>query len=77
MLSLGVIEESTSPTDWVSPMVVVPRKDGSIRICVDYTCTRLNQSEKRERYQLPTADELFAKVRGAKYFSTLDASSGF
>ena len=75
MLSLGVIEESTGPTDWVSPMVVVPEKDGSIRICVDYTS--LNQSLKRERYELPTEDELFAKVRGAKYFSTLDASSGF
>ena len=75
MKSLGVIEEATGPSDWVSPMVVVPKKNGSVRICVDYT--KLNQSVKRERYQLPTADELFAKVRGARYFSTLDASSRF
>lgn len=72
MYSLGVIEQEDAPTDWVSPMVVVPKKDGSVRICVDYT--RLNQSVKREHYQLPTAD---AKLRGAKYFSTLDACSGF
>ena len=75
MDSLGVIEEATGPSDWVSPMVVVPKKNGSVRICVDYT--KLNQSVKRERYLLPTADELFANVRGARYFSTLDASSGF
>ena len=76
MQSLGVIDEVTQPTEWViSPMVVVPKQSGNIRIRVDYS--HLNRSVKREHYQLPTAEELFAKLRGAKYFSTLDAASGF
>ena len=69
-----VIKEVTEPTAWVSPMVPVPKKDGSVRICVDLT--KLNRSVKREQFQLPTSEQLFAQLQGAKY-STLDASSGF
>ena len=75
MLALGVIKEETGPTEWVSPMVLAPKPSGAVRICVDFT--HLNKWVTRERYQLPTTDELFAKLRGAKYFSTLDACSGF
>ena len=75
MVESGVIEEVTEPTAWVSPMVPVPKKNGSVRICVDLT--RLNHSVQREQFQLPTADQLFASLHGAKYFSTLDAASGF
>ena len=56
-------------------MVLAPKPSGAVRICVDFT--HLNKWVTRERYQLPTTDELFAKLRGAKYFSTLDACSGF
>ena len=56
-------------------MVVVPKKDGSVRICVDYT--KLNRSVKRERFQLQLAEDIFAKLRGAKFFTILDAASGF
>jgi hypothetical protein len=75
MVELGIVAQVTEPTDWVSPMVVVPKKSGGVRICVDFS--RLNESVKRERYQLPTSEELFAKLQEAKYFSTLDAASGF
>ena len=37
MMRLGVVKEVVEPTEWVSPMVVIPKKDGSVRICVDYT----------------------------------------
>ena len=46
-----------------------------MRICVDYG--KLNESVQREHYHLPTAEEIFAKMKGAKYFSTLDAAAGF
>lgn len=75
MLQLGVITEVTEPTSWVSPMVIVPKKNDSVRICVDYT--KLNQSVQRERFQLPLAGEIFAKLHGAKFFTTLDAATGF
>ena len=75
MVELGMIEEVTAPTAWVSPMVPVPKKDGIVGICVDLT--ELNKTVKREQFQLPTAEEMFAKMQGAKVFSTLDAASGF
>ena len=75
MVESGVIEEVTEPTACVSPMVPVPKKNGSVRICVDLT--RLNRSVQREQFQLPTADQLIASLHGAKYFFTLDAASAF
>ena len=75
MVESGVIEEVTEPTAWVSPMVPVPKKNGSVRICVDLT--RLNRSVQRQQFQLPTADQLFASLHGAKSVSTLDTASEF
>lgn len=76
MLSLGITEEVTEPTDWCAPMVPAPKcnKD-EVRVCVDLK--RLNKGVKRERYILPTLDDIMPKLAGAKVFSTLDASSGF
>lgn len=75
MVEFGVIREVNEPTSWCSPMVVVPKKDQSVRICVDYT--RLNEDIQRERYQLPLAEEIFSRLSGATYFTTPDAASGF
>eukprot|EP00118_Oscarella_pearsei_P011484 m.77540 g.77540 ORF g.77540 m.77540 type:complete len:396 (+) comp36043_c0_seq1:575-1762(+) len=75
MKQLDVIVEVTEPAEWCSPMVVVPKSGGAVRICVDYG--ELNQFVRREHYHLPWAEEIFAKMRGAKFFSTLDAASGF
>ena len=70
-----VIEAVTEPTDWCAPMVPVPRKNGKVRICVDLK--RLNEGVRRERYVLPTAEEITAKLSGATMFTSLDAASGF
>ena len=75
MQRLGVIEEVSEPSEWCSPMVVVHKRDATVRICVDYG--KLNEFVQREHYHLPTAEEIFAKMKGAKYFSTLDAAAGF
>ena len=70
-----IIASVDEPTDWVNPIVCVEKSDGTLRICLDPK--ELNKSIRREHYELPTADEISAKLAGAKYFSVLDASSSF
>ena len=65
----------TEPTEWCAPMVVVPKSNDKVRICVDYT--HLNQAVKRERHILPTVDHVLAQISGASVFSKLDANCGF
>jgi len=71
----GIIEVVTEPTDWCAPMVPVLKKNGKVRICVDLK--KLNEQVKRERFILPTPEEITAKLSGATMFSSLDAASGF
>lgn len=75
MVKLGIIEPVSEPTDWCSPMIEVPKKDGSVRICCDLT--KLNRAVKRERYVLPTLEDILPALHGACVFTTLDAVSGF
>ena len=75
MLEAGIIEEVTEPTNWCAPMVPVVKPNGKIRICVDLR--KLNEAVKRERYILPTLEDVAPKLAGAKVFSKLDASSGY
>ena len=75
MLEAGIIEEVTEPTDWCAPMVPVVKPNGKIRTCVDLR--KLNKAIKRERYILPTLEDVAPKLAGAKVFSNLDASSGY
>ena len=75
MESMGVISKVDQPTPWCAGMVVVPKKSGNVRICVDLK--PLNQSVLREVHPLPTVDETLAKLTGARVFSKLDANSGF
>ena len=75
MEDTGVIFPVTSPTEWCSGMVVVPKKSGRIRICVDYT--HFNNFARRENHILPAVDETLAKLEYAKYFTKLDANCGF
>lgn len=70
-----IIEEINEPTDWVSPMVVVPKSSGQVRICVDLK--KLNASVERERYIIPTMDDIIHKLENSKVFSKLDAASGY
>jgi hypothetical protein len=73
MLEKGVIKESQSP--WASPVVLVGKKDGSVRFCVDYG--KLNKITKRDVYPLPRIDDSLNSLGKSKYFSTLDLTSGY
>ncbi len=75
MVKQGVLEKVDGPSDWVNSMVVVQKKDGSLRIYIDPK--DLNKALKREHYQLPTIEEIAARMPAAGYFSTLDARSGY
>ena len=72
---MNIIEEINEPTDWCSPMVPVQKKSGGVRICSDYK--KLNTAIKRERYIIPTLDDILHKLQGSKVFSKLDATAGF
>ena len=75
MADRGVISPIKEPTEWCAPIVPVLKRDGNVRICVDLK--RLNQSVVRERFIIPTIDEILPKLSGAGFFSSLDAASGF
>ncbi len=73
--TLRVIKRVTEPTEWCAPIVVVPKPNDKVRICVDYTHS--NQAVKWERHQLPTVESVLAQMAGATVFSKLDANCGF
>ena len=75
MQSLGVITEITEATEWCAGMVVVPKANGQVRICVDLT--KLNENVCGERHILPSVEQVLAQIGDAKHFSKLDANSGF
>ena len=65
----------TTPTSWVSSMVVVPKPNGALRICLDPK--DLNRALQRENYPLPTIEEVAPRLHGAKGFTVLDLACGF
>ena len=73
LLACGVIRPSKSP--WTSNVVLVRKKNGKPRMCVDYRM--LNQRTVKDSFALPRIDEIFDSLHGAKYFSTLDMKSGY
>lgn len=72
-LEQGIIEPSSS--EYASQVVVVKKKDGSPRVCIDYR--RINKSVVKDRYPLPLIEDLLDKLQGSVVFSTLDLKNGF
>lgn len=73
LLKNGQIEKSSSP--WSFPVVVVLKKDGSLRFCIDYR--KLNSVTKKDGYPVPNVGELLDCLHGSTVFSTLDLASGY
>ena len=73
MLEDGVISRSTS--EWAAPVVLITKKNGEIRFCVDYR--RLNSISRTDSYPMPRVDELIDRLGSANYISTLDLSRGY
>lgn len=71
----GIIEKVEGPTPWVSPLVVIPKKNGSVRLCVDMRMP--NKAIRRERHPTPTVDDLIHNLNGATVFSKLDLKAGY
>ena len=71
----GIITPVTEPTDWISSMVVVTKKNGMLRICLDPK--DLNRAIQREHYPLPTIEDVATRLHGAKLFTVLDVKNGF
>ncbi|KAK7881610.1 hypothetical protein WMY93_030019 [Mugilogobius chulae] len=73
LLEAQVIRESSSP--YASPIVLVRKKDGSIRLCVDYR--QLNLKTRKDAFPLPRIEESLDALTGARWFSTMDLASGY
>ena len=73
LVSKGFVRPSTSP--WGASVMFVKKKDGSLRLCIDYR--ELNKVTIRNQYPLPRIDDLFYQLQGARVFSKIDLRSGY
>ncbi|XP_061349883.1 uncharacterized protein LOC133295080 [Gastrolobium bilobum] len=73
LLAKEFIRPSTSP--WGAPAILIKKKDGSLRLCVDYR--QLNKVTVKNKYPLPRIDDFMDQLRGAKVFSKIDLRSGY
>ena len=75
LLDMEIIEPVEGPAPWVNPVVIVPKNNREIRLCVD--TRQANQSIIRIRYPIPTVDEVLHTMNGSKVFSKLDLKWGY
>ena len=68
LIDIGHIRPSTSP--WGTPVIFVKKKDGSLRLCIDYR--DLNRATVKNQYPMPRIDDLFDQMKGAAVFSKID-----
>eukprot|EP00731_Ephydatia_muelleri_P032784 Em0024g328a len=73
MLKNDIIQPSNSP--WSSPIILVRKRDGSTRFCIDYR--KVNYVTRKDAYPLPRVDDILDTIGGSKWFSTLDLKSGY
>ena len=73
LIDKNYIRPSVSP--WGAPVIFVKKKDGTIRLCIDYR--QLNKMTIKNRYMLPHIDDLFDQLRGATVFSKIDLRFGY
>ena len=73
LLEKKYIRPSVSP--WGAPVLFVKKKDGTLRLCIDYR--KLNKVAVKNKYHLPRIDDLFDQMRGARVFSKIDLRSGY
>ena len=73
LLDAGIIQPSAS--EWAAPVLFVKKPDGSLRFCTDYRA--LNKVTVRDRYPLPRHEDLFHRLRSARFFSSLDLRSAY
>ena len=71
----GIIQKVDQPTEWVNSMVVVEKKNGSVRICLDPR--ELNKAIMREHHHIPTLEDIAFKFAGMKIFTILDMKHGY
>ena len=75
LLEKDIIEKVYGPTPWVSPVCVVPKPTGEIRLCVDMHCA--NEAVQRERHPIPTIDDVLHEINQSTVFSKIDLKWGF
>jgi len=70
-----VIQKVDRPTPWVNSLVIVEKRDGSLRLCLDPR--DLNKAIRREHHRIPTAEDIASRLSGKKVFSRVDEKDGF
>lgn len=73
MVTKGIVEETQSP--WSFPVVLIPKKDNTVRVCVDYR--KLNAITVTDTYPLPRMEDLLHAAKATPFMSTLDLKSGY